>query len=93
MLLQVPDSVVDRNSPAWNGGAVYISRDEVGAAYLSQFCKDFSAFLAARAGETLSGGYMFICLAGRNSVNIKLEAAKRDYLTWWVKFHLLEESE
>jgi len=70
-LSQVPDSVVDRNSPAWNGGAVYISRDEVGAAYLSQFRKDFSAFLAARAGEMVSGGYMFICLAGRNSVDIK----------------------
>jgi len=47
--LQVLDSVVDGNSPAWNGESIYISRDGVGASYLSQFRKDFSAFLAARA--------------------------------------------
>nr|ABK26547.1 unknown [Picea sitchensis] len=70
-LSKVPDCVVDRNSPAWNGGAVYISRDEVGAAYLSQFRKDFSAFLEARAEEMVPGGCMFICLTGRNSVDIK----------------------
>lgn len=70
-LSQIPDSVVDKNSPAWNGGAVYISTDEVGAAYLSQFRKDFSSFLAARAVEMVSGGCMFLCLVGRNSKDIK----------------------
>ena len=69
--MQVPDSVADRKSSAWNGGAVYISRDEVGAAYLSQFRKDFSAFLAARGEEMIPGGGMFICLAGHNSDDIK----------------------
>lgn len=70
-LSQIPDSVVNKNSAAWNGGAVYISTDEVGAAYLSQFRKDFSSFLAARAEEMVPGGCMFICLVGRNSKDIK----------------------
>jgi len=69
--LQIPDSVVDRNSPDWNGGAIHISTDEVGAAYLSQFRKDFSSFLAARAEEMVPGGCMFICLVGRTSKDIK----------------------
>lgn len=74
-LSQVPSSVVDRNSPAWNGGAVYISTDEVGAAYLAQFRKDFSSFLAARAHEMVAGGCMFICLVGRTSNDIKEQGA------------------
>eukprot|EP00253_Pinus_taeda_P023274 PITA_23274 len=71
MILQVPNRVVDRNSPDWNGGAIHISTDEVGAAYLSQFRKDFSSFLAARAEEMVPRGCMFICLVGRNSKDIK----------------------
>jgi indole-3-acetate O-methyltransferase len=74
-LSQVPDSVVDRNSPAWNGGAIYISRDEVGAAYLSQFLKDFSAFLAARAEEMVPGGCMFVSLTARKSADLKEQGA------------------
>jgi indole-3-acetate O-methyltransferase len=74
-LSQVPNSVVDRSSPDWNGGAIHISTDDVGAAYLSQFRKDFSAFLAARAEEMVPGGYMFVCLTGRNSADLKEQGA------------------
>ena len=77
MILQVPDIVLDKNSLAWNGGVVYISTDEVGAAYLAQFHKDFSSFLTARAHEMVAGGCMFICLVGRTSNDIKEQGAVR----------------
>ena len=68
---QVPGSVEDRSSPAWNGGHVYISNDAVGEAYLNQFKQDFALFLEGRAEEIISGGCMFIALLGRNSADIK----------------------
>ena len=68
---QVPASVEDRSSPAWNGGHVYISSDAVADAYLNQFKQDFAAFLEARAEEIIPGGCMFIALLGRNSADIK----------------------
>ncbi|GLJ28216.1 hypothetical protein SUGI_0554250 [Cryptomeria japonica] len=63
-LSQVPESVQQRSSPR-----VYVSGDceaSVGAAYLQQFDKDFTAFLKARAEEIVDGGYMFVSLPGRN---------------------------
>ncbi|XP_057864405.1 indole-3-acetate O-methyltransferase 1-like [Cryptomeria japonica] len=60
----VPESVQQRSSPR-----VYVSGDceaSVGAAYLQQFDKDFTAFLKARAEEIVDGGYMFVSLPGRN---------------------------
>ena len=59
MLLQVPNSVVNRNYVAWNGGAISISRDEVVASYLSKFRKDFFAFLVAWAEDILPRSCMF----------------------------------
>ncbi len=70
-LSQIPSGLEDRSSPAWNGGHIYISSDEVGAAYLGQFRKDFSAFLRARAEEIVPGGCMFLGLPGRVSTDIK----------------------
>ncbi|GLJ28212.1 hypothetical protein SUGI_0554100 [Cryptomeria japonica] len=63
-LYQVPESVQQRSSPR-----VYVSGDceeSVGAAYLQQFDKDFTAFLKARAQEIVDGGCMFLSLPGRN---------------------------
>lgn len=68
---QVPASVVDRNSAAWNGGHVYISSDAVGLAYLKQFRQDFGSFLEARAHEMVPGGCMFVALLARSSGDIK----------------------
>lgn len=68
-LSQAPESVEDKNSRAWSGSRVFVSNDcddAVGAAYLAQFDKDFTAFLSARAVEMISGGCVFIALPGRN---------------------------
>eukprot|EP00253_Pinus_taeda_P033185 PITA_33185 len=70
-LSQVPASIEDRTSPAWNGGHVYISSDAVADAYLNQFKQDFAAFLGARAEEIIPGGYAFIAILARDSVDIK----------------------
>ena len=57
---QVPASVEDRNSPAWNSGHVYISSAKVAEAYFNQFRQDFASFLEARAEEILPGGCMSV---------------------------------
>lgn len=49
---------------------MYVSTDceeAVGAAYLQQFNRDFTAFLNARAREMVDGGCMFIAMPGRNA--------------------------
>eukprot|EP01018_Ginkgo_biloba_P003405 Gb_41559 [translate_table: standard] len=70
-LSQVPESVEDKWSPAWNGGGIFISSEAVGAAYLCQFTTDFTAFLEARAEEIVPEGSLFISLLGRNSCDAK----------------------
>eukprot|EP01018_Ginkgo_biloba_P003388 Gb_02316 [translate_table: standard] len=70
-LSQVPESVEDKRSPAWNGGGIFISSEAVGAAYLRQFTTDFTAFLRVRAEEMVPQGCIFIGLQGRNSCDVK----------------------
>eukprot|EP01018_Ginkgo_biloba_P003389 Gb_02347 [translate_table: standard] len=50
---------------------IFISSEEVGAAYLRQFTTDFTAFLRARAEEMVPQGCIFIALVGRNSYDVK----------------------
>eukprot|EP00253_Pinus_taeda_P017949 PITA_17949 len=66
-LSEIPASVEDINSVAWNGGHVYISSAAVADAYRDQFTQDFTAFLEARAEEIIPGGCMFIALVGHDS--------------------------
>jgi SAM-dependent methyltransferase len=70
-LSQVPASVADRHSVAWNGGHLYISSDAVADAYLTQFREDLASFLEARAEEIVPGGCMFIAFLARSSGDVK----------------------
>lgn len=65
-LSKVPQSVVDRNSPAWNKGRVHYTNapDEVHEAYSIQFMEDMSVFLSARDKEIVKGGLMVIVMPG-----------------------------
>lgn len=65
-LSKVPESVLDRDSPAWNKGRVHYTNagEEVGEAYAVQFGKDMSVFLNARAIEMVKGGLMVLVMPG-----------------------------
>lgn len=78
-LSQVPASVENRNSVAWNDGHVHISSDTVADAYLNQFKQDFASFLEARAQEIVPGGFMFIALPVRSSADIKQQGGLGAY--------------
>ena len=55
--------LLDKNSPAWNGGHVWIPTDGGGAvseAYSKQFHEDVRKFLRCRAEELRSNGVLFI---------------------------------
>ncbi|KAF2312955.1 hypothetical protein GH714_002083 [Hevea brasiliensis] len=71
-LSQVPNEVVDENSPAWNRGKIfYLSApEEVGKAYAAQFAKDVGMFLDARATELVSGGMLVLIIGSfRNEIS------------------------
>lgn len=61
-LSQVPPAVVDKTSPAWNGGHVWIhgERPAVVEAYAEQFQADIKYFLKCRAQELANGAIMFL---------------------------------
>ncbi|XP_024019340.1 probable S-adenosylmethionine-dependent methyltransferase At5g37970 [Morus notabilis] len=63
-LSNLPEELLDKNSPAWNGGRIhYINADdEVGKAYVAQFAKDMASFLDARAKEIMVGGMMVLIM-------------------------------
>ncbi|KAK6134169.1 hypothetical protein DH2020_032119 [Rehmannia glutinosa] len=65
-LTEVPKAVADRDSPAWNRGRVYCTRErkDVCDAYLNQFGNEVESFLEARAVEMVSGGLMAIIVPG-----------------------------
>ncbi|KAK6134223.1 hypothetical protein DH2020_032028 [Rehmannia glutinosa] len=65
-LTEVPKAVADRDSPAWNRGRVYCTRErkDVCDAYLNQFGDEVESFLEARAVEMVSGGLMAIVVPG-----------------------------
>ncbi|PQM34298.1 putative S-adenosylmethionine-dependent methyltransferase [Prunus yedoensis var. nudiflora] len=66
-LSQVPKSVSERTSSAWNAGKILYSSSssrEVTEAYSCQFANDMGLFLQARANELVGGGLMALVIPG-----------------------------
>ncbi|KAH0987272.1 hypothetical protein GBA52_014449 [Prunus armeniaca] len=70
-LSQVPESVLDKRSAAYNKGRVYIhgANESTAIAYKKQFQTDLASFLRSRAKELKKGGSMFLVCLGRTSVD------------------------
>ncbi|TYJ48794.1 hypothetical protein E1A91_A01G088700v1 [Gossypium mustelinum] len=70
-LSQMPESVLDRRSTAYNKGRVFIhgASDSSANAYKKQFQTDLAKFLRARSIEMKRGGSMFLVCLGRTSVD------------------------
>ncbi|KAL2630296.1 hypothetical protein R1flu_014982 [Riccia fluitans] len=68
---KIPDAVLDKNSPAFNKGDMWLvnERNEVGAAYKEQADLDLKRFLRARAEEMTPGGLLFMLFSGRGDSN------------------------
>ncbi|XP_010922871.2 gibberellic acid methyltransferase 2 [Elaeis guineensis] len=66
-LSQIPDAVLDKQSPSWNKGRAWIdgAKKEVVEAYAKQSEEDLTAFLQCRKEEIVEGGMLFILMAGR----------------------------
>ncbi|KAK2989897.1 hypothetical protein RJ640_019480 [Escallonia rubra] len=61
---QVPEEVLDINSPAWNKGKIYYTSasDEVFNGYAAQFANDINNFLNASAEEVVAGGLVLLVM-------------------------------
>ncbi|XP_023918347.2 indole-3-acetate O-methyltransferase 1 [Quercus suber] len=70
-LSQVPESVLDKRSTAYNKGRVFIhgSSESTANAYKKQFQTDLAVFLRSRSQEMKRGGSMFLVCLGRTSVD------------------------
>ncbi|KAK2387134.1 indole-3-acetate O-methyltransferase [Trifolium repens] len=70
-LSQVPDSVQDKRSNAYNKGRVFIhgANDITANAYKKQFQTDLAGFLSSRSIEMKSKGSTFLVCLGRTSVD------------------------
>ncbi|XP_077229745.1 IAA carboxylmethyltransferase 1 [Tasmannia lanceolata] len=70
-LSQVPESVTDSKSSAYNKGRVFIhgASECTANAYKQQFQMDLAAFLRSRSIELKAGGSMFLVFLGRTSVD------------------------
>ncbi|KAK7316802.1 hypothetical protein RJT34_00527 [Clitoria ternatea] len=70
-LSQVPESVMEKRSSAYNKGRVFIhGASEITAnAYKKQFQTDLAGFLSSRSVELKRGGSMFLVCLGRTSVD------------------------
>ncbi|XP_050218873.1 indole-3-acetate O-methyltransferase 1 isoform X2 [Mercurialis annua] len=68
-LSQVPESVIEKRSSAYNKGKVFIhgATESTASAYKTQFQCDLAAFLRARSQEIKRGGSMFLVCLGRTS--------------------------
>eukprot|EP00253_Pinus_taeda_P012425 PITA_12425 len=66
-LSQVPQAVVQKGSPLYNEGRVWINRGrhDVAEAYSKQSEKDLNNFFNCRAQEMAPGGVLFLCMMGR----------------------------
>ncbi|KAJ0975557.1 hypothetical protein J5N97_017522 [Dioscorea zingiberensis] len=66
-LSQIPEEVLDKQSPAWNRGRAWIDGAEKAAvdAYSKQSGEDLEAFLRCRKEEIAEGGMLFLLMAGR----------------------------
>ena len=67
--MQVPESVLDKTSAAYNEGRVFIhgANEHTTNAYKRQFKSDLSSFLRSRSKEMKKGGSMFLVCLGRTS--------------------------
>ncbi|XP_021828479.1 indole-3-acetate O-methyltransferase 1-like [Prunus avium] len=70
-LSQVPESVIDKRSAAYNKGKVFIhgAKESTANAYKKQFQTDLGSFLKLRGKELKKGGSMFLVCLGRTSVD------------------------
>ncbi|BBH02049.1 hypothetical protein Prudu_012500 [Prunus dulcis] len=70
-LSQVPESVLDKRSAAYNKERVFIhgANESTAIAYKKQFQTDLASFLRSRAKELKKGGSMFLVCLGRTSVD------------------------
>ncbi|XP_047306778.1 indole-3-acetate O-methyltransferase 1-like [Impatiens glandulifera] len=70
-LSQVPESVSEKRSMAYNKGKVFIhgAEEMTTKAYKKQFQSDLASFLRARSDEMKKGGTMFLVCLGRTSVD------------------------
>ncbi|XVF33936.1 hypothetical protein REPUB_Repub18cG0014000 [Reevesia pubescens] len=70
-LSQMPETVLDRRSTAYNKGRVFIhgANESTANAYKKQFQTDLAEFLRARSIEMKRGGSMFLVCLGRTSVD------------------------
>ncbi|PIA36927.1 hypothetical protein AQUCO_03200111v1 [Aquilegia coerulea] len=70
-LSQVPESVMDKRSPAYNKGRVFIhgAGESTTSAYKKQFQTDLAAFLRSRSNELKKEGSMFLVCLGRTSMD------------------------
>ncbi|CAL5014672.1 unnamed protein product [Urochloa decumbens] len=68
-LSQVPGEVMERGSPEYNRGKVFVhgATAATGAAYRRQFQSDLARVLRCRAAEMKRGGAMFLVCLGRPS--------------------------
>ncbi|KAL4185136.1 hypothetical protein AMTRI_Chr10g4480 [Amborella trichopoda] len=70
-LSQVPESVMDKRSTAWNEGRIFVhgSSESTAMAYKRQFQQDLAVFLRSRSREIKVAGCMFLVCLGRTSPN------------------------
>ncbi|XP_030928878.1 indole-3-acetate O-methyltransferase 1 [Quercus lobata] len=70
-LSQLPESVLDKRSTAYNKGRVFIhgASESTANAYKKQFQTDLAVFLRSRSQEMKRGGSMFLVCLGRTSVD------------------------
>ncbi|GLT72847.1 hypothetical protein SLA2020_447460 [Shorea laevis] len=70
-LSQVPESVLDKRSTAYNKGRVFIhgASESTAIAYKKRFQADLAEFLRSRSQEMKRGGSMFLVCLGRTSVD------------------------
>ncbi|KAL0325761.1 UNVERIFIED_CONTAM: Jasmonate O-methyltransferase [Sesamum radiatum] len=81
-LSQVPPGLCTKAGKHLNKGKIYISKTSppsVVKAYLSQFQKDFFAFLRSRAAEMVAGGRMLLSFMGRSSPDAAAEVGTHQW--------------
>ncbi|KAJ7960839.1 indole-3-acetate O-methyltransferase 1-like [Quillaja saponaria] len=70
-LSEVPESVLDKRSNAYNKGRVFIhgANESTANAYKKQFQTNLAVFLRSRSQEMKRGGSMFLVCLGRTSMD------------------------
>ncbi|CAM6122693.1 unnamed protein product [Calypogeia fissa] len=68
-LSKIPDGILDKKSPAYNGSQPWYqhSKSAVAKSYQQQALLDLQNFFTARAAEMVSGGLLFLLMSGRET--------------------------